>query len=104
MASPGDTDGCIFLGGQANIHFSILADQATPNVVFVGGDRQIGPLPNTTGARNWTGRLFRGDSSLAAANQWTSITDNGASGTGPHADSRIMVFGFGNNDILEGDD
>lgn len=92
-------------GGQGFVHFSIVADPDNPFVVYVGGDRQPSPFPNSIGARNFTGRLFRGDASRPSGLdiQWRPITDNFASRTGPHADSREMVFdAFG--DIIQADD
>ena len=61
-------------GGQGGIHFSIVADPTNANIVYVGGDRQpgnVGTPPddyfnggdNSIGARDYTGRLFRGDAS-----------------------------------------
>ncbi len=113
LGRPGDADGGTHPGGQALTHFSMLADRTNPNVVFVGGDRQQlkdGSWPNTAGATNFTGRLFRGVLS-GTATTWSPITDGGADpdgagplpGTGPHADSRNMVF-EANGDILEVDD
>ncbi len=69
-------------------------------------------FPNSIGATNYTGRLFRGDASQAADSQWTALTDDFADpdgangplpGTGPHADSRDMAFDAAGN-LLEGDD
>ncbi|HJT30507.1 MAG TPA: DUF4214 domain-containing protein [Pirellulales bacterium] len=80
-------------GAQGEIHFSIVADPNNPNLVYVGGDRQPSPFPNSIGATNFSGRLFRGDSSKPLGSQWTPITDNGtANGSAPHADSRHMIF------------
>lgn len=79
-------------GDQGGFHFSILADNVAPNIVYVGGDRQAG-VP-------FVGNLFRGDST---ANTWTSIVLGGAGGTAPHADSRDMVFDV-NGAILQSDD
>ena len=94
-------------GGQGNIHFSILADPTDPNIVYVGGDRQprsdgdAGSFPNSIGATDFTGRLFRGDASAPAGSQFVHLTHSsslGAAGGGtasssaPHADSREMVF------------
>ncbi|APZ90449.1 sodium/calcium exchanger 1 [Fuerstiella marisgermanici] len=105
-------------GGQGSIHFSIVADPTDPNIVYVGGDRQprqnedTGSFPNSIGAQDFTGRLFRGDASLAAGSQWVHLThrdDMGAAGGGtasssaPHADSREMTFDA-NGDLLEVDD
>ncbi|HNH35166.1 MAG TPA: OmpA family protein, partial [Rhodocyclaceae bacterium] len=106
-ALPGDADGGIHPGGQGEKHFSMLASQTDPDVVYVGGDRQARPgatWPNLVGAGDFTGRLFRGEvTSAAGAISWTPITDSGASGSGPHADSRAMVFAA-NGDIIEVDD
>ena len=60
--------------------------------------------PNSVGATNYTGRLFRGDATQPAASQWTPITNNyTASDTAPHADSRHMAFDSAGN-LLEVDD
>ena len=97
-------------GRQASIHMSVVADPTDPNIVYVGGDRQpfftegggSGPFfPNSIGAENFSGRLFRGDASQPSGSQWAHLTnsrDHGAPGGGtasnssPHADSREMVF------------
>jgi hypothetical protein len=92
-------------GAQGYIHFSIVADPNDANIVYVGGDRQDGPFPNFVGATNFTGRLFRGDTSVdptfvypdtpqeVPSPQWTPLTHDGtASNSAPHADSREMVF------------
>ncbi|HQU42081.1 MAG TPA: hypothetical protein PK867_04680, partial [Pirellulales bacterium] len=100
-----------FPGGQGYVHFSIVADPTNPNLVYVGGDRQPGPgeggifnWPNSVGATNYTGRLFRGDASQPTGSQWTPITNDATAGdTGPHADSRHMAFDDGGN-LLEVDD
>lgn len=99
-------------GGQGDIHFSLAIDPTDSSIVYVGGDRQPHAnedtggqqWPNALGARNFTGRLFRGDADLPAASRWTSITHNNtAGGTAPHADSRDLVFDAG-GDLLEADD
>lgn len=104
-------------GGQGGVHFSVVADPGNPNIVYVGGDRQprgandLGQWPNSIGATNFTGRLFRGDASSPTGSQWTPLTDNFADpdgagpllGTGPHADSRDMAFDAAGN-LVEGDD
>jgi hypothetical protein len=100
-------------GTQAHIHFSILADPTDANIVYVGGDRQPtrleggqtgDPWPNSLGAENYTGRLFRGDASLPDGSQWTALTHVGTdSNSAPHADSREMVFDAAGN-IIEADD
>lgn len=88
-------------GGQGTIHFSIRADPNNPNVVYVGGDRQPLPFPNSIGAVDFTGRLFRGDASMPAGSQFVHLTHSSslgapgggtASGSSPHADSREIVF------------
>ena len=109
-------------GGQAEHHFSMLADKTDPAVVYVGGDRQPvrdvdlnddgdtddpNERRNAAGLDDFVGRLFRGD---ANGNAWEQIVGSGADpdgigplgGTAPHADSRAMAF-IG-NDILEADD
>lgn len=95
-------------GGQGAIHFSIRADPTNANVVYVGGDRQPvggnGNFPNSIGASDFSGRLFRCNASLAAGSQCTPLTHNGTSdNSAPHADSREMVFDA-NGDIIETDD
>lgn len=96
-------------GGQGGVHFSIVADPANANVVYVGGDRQptVPPgntFPNSIGAQDFSGRLFRCDATLAAGAQCTALTHNGTSNnSAPHADSREMRFDA-NGDLIETDD
>ncbi|MGI9601337.1 MAG: hypothetical protein ACR2QE_05610, partial [Acidimicrobiales bacterium] len=109
-------------GSQGGIHFSIVADPANANIVYVGGDRQPRSLaltfPNSIGANDFSGRLFRGNTTVAPTGgnpspQWDHLThsDNVAAIPGggtandsaPHADSREMVFDA-NGNILETDD
>jgi|GEM_PF-2056942 len=98
-------------GSQGRIHFSIVASPTDPNLVWVGGDRQDSPFPNPIGGNAFSGNLWRGDRSIVPGGpgtipspQWTPITDNFAGGnSGPHADSREMVFDA-NGDIVEADD
>ncbi len=98
-------------GGQGELHFSVVVDPNNPTVVYVAGDRQPGPFPNSIGSVAFTGRLFRGDASVPIGNQWTAITDNFADpdgsgplpGTAPHADSRDLAFDAAGN-LIEGDD
>jgi len=101
-------------GGQASIHMSMTVDPNVDHVVYVGGDRQpasnndgsTGPFafPNSLGANTFSGRLFRGDATALAGNQWTSLTHSGtANNTAPHADSRDMMFAA-NGLLIEGDD
>ena len=88
-------------GGQGTIHFSIRADPTDPNIVYVGGDRQPLPFPNSIGAVDFSGRLFRGDASQPAGSQFVHLTHSNtlgapgggtASSSSPHADSREIVF------------
>ena len=108
-------------GGQASIHMSIAADPTNANIVYVGGDRQpyftegggSGPFfPNSIGAENYSGRLFRGDASQPPESRWAHLTHSsslGAEGGGtasnssPHADSREMAFDAAGN-LIETDD
>jgi photosystem II stability/assembly factor-like uncharacterized protein len=107
-------------GFQAIVHMSIVADPQNANIVYIGGDRQ--PLfregtpdadfPNSIGAENFSGRLFRGDASKPRSSQWVHLTHSSALGapgggtnsnSSPHADSREMVFDpLGN--LIETDD
>lgn len=97
-------------GGQGGLHLSLAADPTDSDIVYIGGDRQ--PLtfndtfgfPNSIGAADFSGRLFRGDAGLAPGSQWTPLTHSGtASNSSPHADSRDMDFDAG-GDLIEGDD
>ncbi|MGI9232385.1 MAG: WD40/YVTN/BNR-like repeat-containing protein [Woeseiaceae bacterium] len=103
---------------QGGIHASIVVDPFNPTMVAVGGDRQDGPFPNYLLAGDFTGRLFRGNTAVAATGaipspQWAHMTHSNAiatiplggtqNGTAPHADSREMVWS-GNSHIIEGDD
>ena len=109
-------------GGQGTIHFSMVADPGNPFVIYAGGDRQPGLnefnaasgsfFPNSIGANDFSGRLFRGDASLASGSQWVHLTHSdslGAAGGGtanssaPHADSREIVFDASGN-LIEVDD
>jgi len=93
-----DPDEGIHPGGQADGHFSIVADPDDADIVFVGGDTS----PDTT-AGIFTGNLFRGDASAASGSQWAPITNSDANDTAPHPDSRNMIFDSDGN-ILEVDD
>jgi photosystem II stability/assembly factor-like uncharacterized protein len=108
-------------GGQASIHLSIVADPGNPQIVYIGGDRQplfretVGPpfsFPNSIGAENFSGRLFRGDASQPAGSQWVHLTNSSALGapgggtatnSSPHADSREMAIDAAGN-LIEVDD
>jgi hypothetical protein len=116
----GPNDVGIHPGGQASIHMSIVADPNDPDICYVGGDRQPnrneeglgGGFPNSIGARNFSGRLFRVDASLPPGSQFAHLTNSDqvgpagggtASGSSPHADSREMVFTAA-GDLVQVDD
>jgi hypothetical protein len=95
-------------GGQGSLHLSLAIDPNDPFLVYVGGDRQPvgggGTFPNSLGANDFSGRLFRGDARIAGPAQWTSLTHAGAAGnSSPHADSRTMTVDAAGR-LLEGDD
>src|SRR5215470_8354939 len=104
-------------GGQGSIHLSIAVDRNDPNTVYVAGDRQDNPFPNFIGANNFSGRLFRGDTTASRgpvpSPQWKHLTHSNsiqlipgggtASGSAPHADSREMAIAA-NGDLIEVDD
>ncbi len=120
--TPDSTAIGIHPGGQCSVHLSIVMDPVSHNLFYVGGDRQpwdtesvAGPVafPNSVGAVNFTGRLFRID---GVANTFAPITHcstgapagcGGAARTtlnsSPHADSREMVF-LANGHLIETDD
>jgi hypothetical protein len=99
-------------GGQGGIHLSLAPDPNNANIIYIGGDRQPQPFPNSIGAADYSGRLFRGDASQPAGSQWVHLTHSntlGATGGGtasrsaPHADSRDMKVAS-NGILIEGDD
>jgi hypothetical protein len=100
-------------GGQAGIHLSLAADRDDPNIVYIGGDRQPGfnegapgasRWPNSLGARDYSGRLFRINASRPLPQQAEPLTHRGtASGSSPHADSRNMAIAA-NGVLIEVDD
>jgi len=120
----GDIEG-LHPGQQGSIHLSIAVDRNDPNTVYVAGDRQddsgLPPpnnFPNFIGARNFSGRLFRGDTRVLPTGavpspQWKHLTHSNsiqqipgggtASGSAPHADSREMAIAA-NGDLIEVDD
>jgi hypothetical protein len=121
MDLPSTPDGGIHPGFQGSVHLSIVADPTNANIVYIGGDRQpykneaLGApfqFPNSIGATDFTGRLFRGDASKPAGSQWVHLTHSKtlgppgggtASNSAPHADSREMVFDAAGN-LIETDD
>ncbi|HEX2473437.1 MAG TPA: hypothetical protein VHK01_01755, partial [Lacipirellulaceae bacterium] len=106
-------------GGQADRHFSMLVTRTGDNdVLFLGGDRQ--PLFNSANTGTFSGRLFAGrieppaTPGGALSVDWAHLVgdraraDRDGNGipetrTGPHADSRELVFAA-DGTILEGDD
>lgn len=116
-------------GGQGAIHFAILVDPNDSDIVYVGGDRQDLHFEeprlvdnyyayNSIGARDYSGRLFRGDASVPASGeipspQWQHLTHRAdvaaipgggtARASAPHADSREMAIDA-RGDLIEVDD
>lgn len=82
-------------GGQGGTNTAIVADPTDANIVYVSGDRiTVSPF---------TGNVRRGNASLAAGTQFTTIVDGNAGNTTPHADSRDMAFDAGGS-LLQSDD
>ena len=102
-------------GGQGATHFSIVADPGNANIVYVGGDRQPAPFPNSIDANDFAGRLFRINAGSNPGSQVTSLTNcpvataacnssiSTSNDSSPHADSRRMVFDAAGS-IIEADD
>ncbi|MBK8284487.1 MAG: RTX toxin [Ahniella sp.] len=98
-------------GGQGSIHFSMAADPANVNVVYLAGDRQpyFGgrqQLQSVLPELDWRQRLqWSGVSRrIGGAPVWRPLTHNGtANNSSPHADSRDMAFDA-NGNLLESDD
>jgi photosystem II stability/assembly factor-like uncharacterized protein len=99
-------------GQQGDLHLSLLADPTDANIVYIGGDRQPGPFPNSIGSTGIWGRLFRGDASQPSGSQWVHLTNKNtlgpagggtASNSAPHTDSREMRFDA-SGDLIEVDD
>jgi photosystem II stability/assembly factor-like uncharacterized protein len=112
MDIPAASDGGIHPGRQGGIHLSIAADLTNANIVYVGGDRQDSPFPNAIGARDFSGRLFRGDAAKPSGKQWVHLTHSKSAGpagggtantSAPHADSRDMDMAA-NGVLIESDD
>src|SRR5581483_842562 len=73
---------------------------------------ETGLFPNSIGAQDYSGRLFRGDASKPVGSQWVHLTHSNsqgaagggtANGSAPHADSRNMVIAA-NGVLIEVDD
>ncbi len=77
--------------GAANFHLSLVADPVNPDVVYAGAQSQ---------GRYGSLFVWNAPGSLGV---WTSITDDSAKGTAPHADSRNLAFEADGN-LLEVDD
>lgn len=91
-------------GGQGWVHLSLAADLTNANICYVGGDIQPPPFPNSIGAVDFSGRLFRVDASLPAGSMSAHITHTNTSGmTSPHADSRDMAMDVA-GDLIETND
>jgi hypothetical protein len=101
-------------GGQGSLHLSLAADPTDSNIVYIGGDRQpfFGEgvkgsqqfFPNSIGANDFSGRLFRGNAAAPAGSRWTALTHSGTgNNSSPHADSRELVFDAQGN-LLQSDD
>jgi hypothetical protein len=117
MDLPGTVEGGIHPGAQGATHLSLAADPVEPGIVYIGGDAQPPgrlpfPEPNSIGAIDYTGRLFRGDATRRAGRQWVHLTHSrslGAAGGGtaggsaPHADSRDLVI-VADGALIEVDD
>ncbi|MBX9585086.1 MAG: hypothetical protein K2X87_32675, partial [Gemmataceae bacterium] len=112
LGAPATSDGVgAHPGGQGGIHLSIAADPNNADIVYVGGDRQNHPFPNAIGARDFSGRLFRGDASKPEAQRWAHLTHQAggsagggtANGSAPHADSRDMRVAA-DGSLIESDD
>jgi len=99
-------------GAQGSIHLAVKADPTNANIVYLSGDRQpffsegggAGFWPNSIGATDFSGRVFRGNATQPGGSQWTPLTHVGtASNSSPHADSRHMAFDAAGN-LIEVDD
>jgi hypothetical protein len=88
----------IYPGGQGNIHGALAADPTSPNVVFIAGDRQDSPFPNTNGCTSFSASVFRYTGTV-----WENVVCNGALATSPHPDSRDMQFDA-NGNLLQAND
>jgi len=80
MDLPMTVEGGLHPGTGGWIHFSLAADPGNPDLVYLGGDRQVPtkgtsfPKPNSIRAKDFSGRLFRGDASLPKGKQWVNLT------------------------------
>jgi hypothetical protein len=88
----------IYPGAQGILHGALAADPTDPNIVFISGDRQNNPFPNTNGCNSFSANTFRWTGAV-----WENVVCNGANGTSPHADSRGMQFDADGN-LLQAND
>jgi hypothetical protein len=88
----------IFPGGQGILHGALAVDPVDTNVVFIAGDRQNGPFPNTNGCNHFSASVFR-----YTGTAWENVVCSGANGTSPHPDSRDMQFDA-NGNLLQAND
>lgn len=113
LGVPTTVEGGIHPGAQGSLHLSLTAEPSDVNVVYIGGDRQAANgFPNSIGAKDWSGRLFRGNAALEESQRWAHLTHSNtlgnplggtATSSAPHADSRAMVVAA-NGVLIEGDD
>ena len=111
-STEGGTAFGIHVGGQGDTNTSMAADRTNANVVYIAGDRQPSAteaagtttFPNSVGANEYSGRVYRVDASQPAGSQAAHIThSNTTGGSAPHADSRDMAIDA-NNNLIETDD
>jgi hypothetical protein len=130
MDLPATTDAGLNENGQAALHLSLAVDRSDGHVIYMGGESQLpsqgtdfpwnpnAPAgsppqsPNSIGATNYTGILFRGDASKPTGSQWVHLTHSNTSGaagggtltgSAPHADSRDMAVAP-DGSLIEADD
>ncbi len=83
-------------GGQQFPDTSLAASPTDANIVYLAGDRISGSP--------FTSLIARGDATLGAGAQWTTIVNgNTSDGSTPHADTRDMEF-LADGSLLEADD
>ncbi len=87
------------VNSNTNVSFNgFVVDPTNSNLVYLSGYYIRTGMP-------FSGRIVRGDASLAPGSQWVSIASTSGQGTGtaPHTDSRLVAFTAGNH-LVEGDD
>lgn len=103
-----DEEGDEEAGSQGTLHLSIAAEPTNPFIVYIAGDRQpIGAnssFPNSIGANDFSGRIFKIDASKPNGTQFLPLTHRyAAQNSAPHADSRCLAIDAVGN-LLESDD